>query len=282
MLRRVQLSSKNIFNTCKSLKKINLTSSPLNTKLTYLQPCIQPLLSRNILTVNTIMDTLKTPTLIQPPTDTSVQNVLLNFSLNTEQITQLGNELLEKSKQILDQVAAVPASEANFETVIKPLAQIEAYRSIFSASSYFPQYISTSSEVRKASADVTQNLEAFEIESRMRKDLYTSVQNAIKNIEVSALSPEDQRFIEKLQLDFKRNGLDLADDKLEKLKEILKKISENSIKFSLAIAEDKTTVELTEAELEGVPKDFLEGLPKKKSDTTGEEVFVVGMKPSEL
>lgn len=69
-------------------------------------------------------------------------------------------------------------------------------------------------EIRDASTLANQALDQFEIEESMREDLYQSVKHAVKNASKNltagdgALSIEDERLMKKIELDFKRNGME--------------------------------------------------------------------------
>ncbi|RKP18218.1 zincin [Rozella allomycis CSF55] len=199
---------------------------------------------------------------------------LLNFSLTASEIKNLSQTLISKSRAVYDQVSALSSDRATFKNAIIPIAKIEAEYSVASANIYFPQYVSPIKEVRDASVEANKALEEFSIETDMRADIYKVVLAvAEKNEE---LGPEDKRLLEKMLLDYKRNGLGLNEKKQELLKEIKKKLSNLAIQFSSNMNEDNTTVIFTEEELEGVPADYLKSLNKRVIDQ--KEYFVLTMK----
>lgn len=118
----------------------------------------------------------------------------------------------------------------------------------------------------------------FGIESDMREDVFAVVESVRELKE--PLGVEDQRLLDKMVLEYKRNGLGLPKEKQELLKEIKKKMSQLSIQFSSNMNEDATTVIFTEEELDGVPADYLKTLQTKTLDNR--QYYVLTMKYPDL
>ena len=60
-----------------------------------------------------------------PSSAPAIADVQLNWSLSPEEILSLSKEIIQKSKQLLDSIATLPANEQTFDRVILPLAQSE-------------------------------------------------------------------------------------------------------------------------------------------------------------
>jgi len=54
----------------------------------------------------------------------------------------------------------------------------------------------------------------------MRVDVFQALRNAEKNLDKSSLNPEQSRLVEKMLLEGKRAGLELPEEKREKLKKV--------------------------------------------------------------
>jgi Zn-dependent oligopeptidase len=63
-------------------------------------------------------------------------------------------------------------------------------------------------------------LDKYAVEVEMRVDVFRALQNAEKNLDKSSLNPEQRRLVEKMLLEGKRAGLDLPEEKREKLKKV--------------------------------------------------------------
>ncbi|OUM59648.1 hypothetical protein PIROE2DRAFT_54875 [Piromyces sp. E2] len=205
----------------------------------------------------------------------------LNWSYTPEELRKLTDKLIEDGKQFDKQIEEIPDDECSFETVIAPLGRkTENESEVIEANIDFFQHVSPNKDLRDASAECSLKLQEFGIERSMNKKIYQKVAKVVENIKSGKFkapeNPEDQRLLEKMELDYRRSGLALPDDKLAELKELKKKLTNISIEFSRSIAEDKTTRVFTKKELDGLSEDFFENLEKTTKD--GEEAYVVDMK----
>jgi thimet oligopeptidase len=191
----------------------------------------------------------------------------LNFNLTPEELIKLGDEIIRRSREVHDRVAALPDDKCNFDTVIRPLAELENWSSGEENVATFLQYVSSNKEVRDASTETDKKLQEFAIESSMRVDLYERVKAARRNMSpeaFAALCEEDQRLFDRIERDFRRNGLGLPEAEREELKKLKKKLADQSIEFSRRINEDTTSVVVDESELDGMPRDWIENLAKNE------------------
>ncbi|KAJ3316323.1 hypothetical protein HDU93_004460, partial [Gonapodya sp. JEL0774] len=83
-------------------------------------------------------------------------------------------------------------------------------------------------------------------------------------------------FVEKVELDYRRNGLALSKEVRDELTVIKKRLSELSIAFSKNVNEDATSLLFTKEELDGMPEDYFAGLKTEEKD--GQQMFKVTMK----
>jgi len=206
---------------------------------------------------------------------------LLNWNYTPEELKKLTDKLIEDGKKIDKAIEDVPDDECSFETIIVPLGRkTENEIEVIESNIDFFQHVSPNKEVRDASAECSLKLQEYGIERSMNKKIYQKVAKVIENINNGKFKapedPEDKRLLEKIDLDYRRYGLALPDDKLAELKELKKKLTNISIEFSRCIAEDKTTHVFTKKELDGLSEDFFENLEKTTKD--GEEAYVVDMK----
>jgi thimet oligopeptidase len=79
-----------------------------------------------------------------------------------------------------------------------------------------------------------------------------------------ALNGALKRFLEHTLRDFKRNGLDLDAKGQKRLKELNEELTKLSLEFDTNLAESHLTVEATEKQLDGLPKEWLLSHPPSK------------------
>jgi Zn-dependent oligopeptidase len=202
------------------------------------------------------------------PQKTSLQSQLYEIPLN---ISSLSIELLAKYvdliktlyKHTYDQIAELTRydDKLTFSSVIQPLINLDIYTEKIKSLCIFSQHVHQEEDVRKASAEAEKELENLNIECEHREDVFRVVQSYESDMylsEKSKLSAEENKFIDILLRNYKRNGLYIPDtEKKEKIIELRKRLSSLCIEFDHNLDEDKTQLTFTEAELEGVPESYI-------------------------
>lgn len=89
----------------------------------------------------------------------------------------------------------------------------------------------------------------------MREDLFKVV-NAVYNSKPD-IDPESKRLLEKMNLDFVRNGLALPIETREELKVLQKKLSNLEVQYNKNLGEETGFIMFTADELDGVPEDIV-------------------------
>eukprot|EP00761_Pharyngomonas_kirbyi_P012748 gb/GECH01012775.1/.p1 GENE.gb/GECH01012775.1/~~gb/GECH01012775.1/.p1 ORF type:complete len:664 (+),score=190.56 gb/GECH01012775.1/:1-1992(+) len=200
----------------------------------------------------------------------------LRFNLEPEQIKQLADQLITNSRKVEDRVSAIPESERTFTSVVQPLLLNEAEFHDISSNVIFFSYVSPDKNKRDTSSECTQKLEEFEIESSMREDVFAALRT-VKEKEWDQLDKDQQRALGRMLRDFERNGLDLPEEKRNRVKELKKKLSQLGIEFNKNLNEDTTKLSFTREQLKGLPDDFIDNLEKD-----GDDKYFVSLKYPEF
>ncbi|KAK9381580.1 uncharacterized protein V2V93DRAFT_367323 [Kockiozyma suomiensis] len=175
------------------------------------------------------------------------------WTLTPEQITSEMEILLADAKKLQDEVSAT--QDPTFESVIKTLGDASNVRDGLVNQLTFYQHISTDKDVRDSSNKAEEFYRDFEIESSMREDLFKVV-NAVYNSKPD-IDPESKRLLEKMNLDFVRNGLALPIETREELKVLQKKLSNLEVQYNKNLGEETGFIMFTADELDGVPEDIV-------------------------
>lgn len=80
----------------------------------------------------------------------------------------------------------------------------------------------------------------------------------------AGLSGPHKRFLDRTLRDFKRNGLDLDAKGQARLRELNEELTKLSLEFDTNLAESHLTVEATEKQLDGLPKEWIVSHPPNK------------------
>ncbi|KAI8873391.1 zincin [Ramicandelaber brevisporus] len=207
---------------------------------------------------------------------------LPRFDFSPAEIASITDQLIAETVDTYNQVGSISHADATFESAVLPLGMLSGRHSELASACTFLRNVSMDKAVRDASTASEMKIEDALIELGMREDVY-KVTSAVAHklaaspAEANKLSVEDKRLLEKINLGFKRNGLDLPEEKRQELKTIQKRLSELSIQYSNALAEVDIKLLFTKDELEGMPESFLEGLETATAED-GSTKFVVTTK----
>lgn len=180
-----------------------------------------------------------------------------------EDILKIAKELIQKEKDINDYLASV--ENPTYDNVLKPFAKYVNEYSFIENQICFYQSVSTDKALRDASTDAEQLLEENSIEQSLRIDVFKvfkKLYEAHKNNELEDIDDESKRYLEKTYRYYTRSGLDLPEEKREKVKELRKEMSTLSVQFSKNMNEEKEFVLFTLQELEGVPEEVINQFEK--------------------
>ena len=100
----------------------------------------------------------------------------------------------------------------------------------------FYHHVTADADIRKASNDADDKLSDFKVEQEMRMDLFNAKKAAHANMIANGvkLEGEDKRLVDKMMLEGRRSGLDLPEDKREKLASLKKELSQLCNEFNVS------------------------------------------------
>ncbi|EIW83508.1 hypothetical protein CONPUDRAFT_143382 [Coniophora puteana RWD-64-598 SS2] len=143
------------------------------------------------------------------------------------EVVSIVKDAIAQKTKVNDQIAALPADECSFESI--PLAEAEGALQAITESMRLYQEVAPEESLRKASVEATTLTDDFNVEDKMRLDVFRAKANAEKNIRESgkwdSLTTEDKRVVDRMVLEGKRAGLDLPDEEREKLAQLQKELS---------------------------------------------------------
>lgn len=187
-----------------------------------------------------------------------------DFDISPEDLHARASKIMDECRKLCDKVGALQGDEITFESVLEEIAECQR---IFANERLYldlPMYVSARKELRDASADVSAKLNEFEIEIDMRTDIFEKLL-VLEKKDTSCLSPERKRFLDKLIKLRKRDGLHLAAEVQEQVKQLKNEISDLEVKYNKNCNEENTVLEFTEEELRGTPEDFIKSLDMVES-----------------
>ncbi|KAG8010535.1 Thimet oligopeptidase [Nibea albiflora] len=185
----------------------------------------------------------------------------LRWDLSPAEICTATDSLIDRVKKVYDDVGSLKIEDVSVENTLKALADVKLDYASSRHVLDFPQYVCPSKELRAASTEADKKLSEFDVEISMREDVFERITALQKKIQDN-LSPEEQRFLDRLVTLGKRKGLHLSKDIQEEIKRTSKLISELSIEFNKNLNEDNTFLVFSERELGGLADSYLNALDK--------------------
>ncbi|KAK2987176.1 hypothetical protein RJ640_030768 [Escallonia rubra] len=188
----------------------------------------------------------------------------VRVSLSAAEILRLAGRVIAKSKQVHDAIASVPLDKVTYANAILPMEELEAQQFPLVQSCIFPKLVSTSEDVRKASAEAERRIDAHVSICSKREDVYLVIKAFAARGEW--MSPEAKRYTQFLVRDFERNGLNLTLTKREELQRLRAEIEELCMRYIRNLNDDSSYLLLNEMDLVGLPPEFLKSLDKADND----------------
>lgn len=125
-----------------------------------------------------------------------VRGSKVQINLSASEILKLADRVIAKSKGVYDAVASVPLDKVTFANVVLPLAELEAQQFPLVQSCVFPKLVSTSEDVRKASAEAERRIDAHISICSKREDVYRVIRALVARGDW--MSSEAKRFTQSL------------------------------------------------------------------------------------
>lgn len=190
------------------------------------------------------------------------------FETTPDEVDATVAAVLNRAELKLSTIIAIPKINRTFENTIRAIDDAFWEVSCLLNRLDLIKETSTSEVLRDRVTEKEIEVAQWFTGVSFREDLYNATvefNQVFPDLQVARpdLSAEDLKFGADNARDYKRSGMTLPKDQRNKVEELNKKLDELSANFSKNISEDKTTVALTQEELEGVPADAIEQFKKK-------------------
>lgn len=188
------------------------------------------------------------------------------FPKTTKEIKNLVNNFINEAQDKLNKIIKIKSEDKTYENTIKAFDQLTSLSNIviFSSCLHTLEMLSPEKEIRETAQEEILKIQDFFIEQFSNNvKLYHAIKDYYQNnSKQENLSKEQIYFIEETIQDYKRAGLDLPDEKLDKVRKLNKELAELELNFETNIAQDNRTIEVTITELAGCQKEFIDSLEK--------------------
>lgn len=187
-----------------------------------------------------------------------------NFKLWTEKdITDKLPDVLNEVKSLYDKAGTADIDNLSFDTLLQPLLQAQRltfgnnwWYGTLGSPIVFPKLVAVPKELRDAASKAGKAIDDFTLEMFMRTDIFDRL---VRYKTTCNLDPEYVRFIDRMIIEGKKNGLQLNEEQRNLVKQLKTECSSLTQEFVQNLSEDATIVLLDESELAGLPEDFING-----------------------
>ncbi|MBK9293523.1 MAG: Zn-dependent oligopeptidase [Oligoflexia bacterium] len=182
---------------------------------------------------------------------------LVRHNFESGEIIKLTQQAINNHKQALDEILRIEGIKKTFENTIAEMDRIGTDLDEELSKLTFMKDVSKEKALRDDAAKAEKVAGEYYVSISTRKDIYKAYQMAYENSKKTKLTPEQRRLAEEGLKGFRRSGLDLPDEELEKVKAIQNQLVKLSTDFSSNINEAKDFVEFSAEELKGVPESIM-------------------------
>ena len=201
----------------------------------------------------------------------SVNEVKQLFPKNTQEIKRQTGPYLGQTRKAIEAIIAIPDKQRTFSNTAKALDDLTARSNVVIKEGAFAvtEYLYPDKEMRDVAHNAVLKISDFFVENvSTNKKLYQAFKAYVEgNAKTENLNDEQRYYLQEVMDDFKRAGLDLPDDQLEKVKTIKKELTKLAQEFDRNIAEDNRTIAVSREGLAGLDDEFIQAL-KKTDDGT--------------
>lgn len=190
------------------------------------------------------------------------ENGVLHFNYKAEELAPKEAAARKILEADLAALIAIPKDKRTFEnTFLAYDAAFDKYsHSIGQAG--FLAYVSTDENLRNAALELEQDISNYMVEVATRRDIYQAFKDyADTNPKLGEI---EDKMLKDAMIGFRKSGLMLNDEDLQKFRELNKKKAENSINFSKNVREYKDRLEVTKEQLKGMGEDYINKLARTK------------------
>ncbi|MFC1843014.1 M3 family metallopeptidase [Candidatus Dependentiae bacterium] len=191
------------------------------------------------------------------------------FPKTPAQIESLVNKYIQEAQEKIDQIISIKSQEKTFANTAKALDELSSLDNISVLCNALAalEMLSPEKSIRDTTHKELIKIQKFWIDQvSNNQKLYKALKDyAEHNANKEDLTQEEHYFLTETISDYKRAGLDLPEEQLNQVKKLNKELGELELQFDTNIAQDKTNILVSQEELAGTSKEFIDSLEKDVS-----------------
>jgi len=186
--------------------------------------------------------------------------IILNFKdITPEIINSIKDDYIANLEKVNDTFLNIPHESLTWDNFIQLI--INFHNNFTNTAFLNMKNFHTSEEIRSLCSEIDTELEQYNINNNMRRDIYNCYQFYYVNTfpkESSILTDEQKSYITQIMLEFKKLGMELDDESYNRVKEIKNELSELTSDYELNVDNYSREFLFTQKELDGLPQSFID------------------------
>jgi len=196
----------------------------------------------------------------------SLDKVISLFPTSVETIQKQKDKIFESSKKEIEKIIALENNKRNFDNTVVAVDKVLNDFSTLQGILYTISSIHPDKKMRDTALNIVVEIGKLTLDVVMgNKELYKAFEYYVDNKADNEKLDKGQKYFLKEMMDrFERVGFGLSEKNYEKVQDLHKEILSLNAKFQKNINSDNRSILVTDSQLEGLPKDFIEDLKKNK------------------
>ncbi len=201
-------------------------------------------------------------------------------AITAEDIERGVDDAIRTAEQLIDEVVSTPDARRTFDNTVLPLDEISDLLAQASGRYGFLSHVSADEALRTTAQMHEERLNVFATGIGFRAELDRALQAYASRAELEALPDDARRLLEFALRDYRRNGLGLDQATRQELQALQERLVALGIQFRKRIDDYEDHIELSRAELDGLPQSYIERL--RTVERGGATRYLVGLDYPEL
>lgn len=183
---------------------------------------------------------------------------LIRSDYEKGEVSRRCQELIDSTKAQVAQLVAIKDADRTFDNTMLAFESIMAEFTDGVSPLTFMKYVSPVAYRQQEGADCEQKVSEANVEISTNRPLYLAL------ISHEPRTKAEQRLVHETRIGFELSGMGLSDADLKTYMGLSKALSKLENDYSNELAQDKSHIEVTVAELRGVPQSFIDAAKRTK------------------
>ena len=196
-----------------------------------------------------------------PAPGPAAPTALIRADYQPGEITKLAGAAQEQANASLTAIAALPPGKRTFDNTVLAFDTVMTDYSDAFYPLIFMGYIHPDKQIAAEGMAAEESFAVFANDIFTRRDLYSALKDG------TPTTPEETRLYNITIREFTKNGMNLPDDRLAKVRQMNNELSILESRFSANLNNEDTVLVFTETELAGVPPETIAAFAKNPDGT---------------